>query len=58
MATRIETSQRRRELYDSLRRSCRDGSLRQGQLLPSVRELAQQYQISVKLVCATLAVLV
>jgi DNA-binding LacI/PurR family transcriptional regulator len=58
MATRRETIQRRLALNETLRVACRDGLLRSGDMLPSVRELAQQHSVSMKVVCEAIATLV
>ena len=46
MATRREVEQRKAEMRTALRSACQDGAYVQGQLLPPVRELAEQYGIS------------
>ena len=58
MAQRIETGERRRRLSDSLRDAMRDGSMPVGALLPTVRELADKYGLSVFAVSKELQALV
>ncbi|MDR3710745.1 MAG: GntR family transcriptional regulator [Capsulimonadaceae bacterium] len=58
MAQRKTTGERRRSLADSLRRAARDGSLPVGTMLPTVRELSAEYQLSVFAVSKELQVLV
>jgi DNA-binding transcriptional regulator YhcF (GntR family) len=47
MASRRQVEERRAALKDDLRRDCRDGVLEAGRMAPSVRELAQKYELSV-----------
>lgn len=50
MATRLTVQTRRQALYDALKRSCCDGTYAPGAMLPSVRELGEQYEVSVNVV--------
>ncbi len=58
MASRRETEQRRASLRDDLRAACRNGTLAPGEIVPSVRDLADRYEISVKVVRQALEQLV
>jgi len=58
MATRRETKQRQLALHEALRQACREGALQPGELLPSVRELAAQYELSLDVVSQALQKLV
>jgi signal transduction histidine kinase len=44
----------RRALVDDLRQACRDGELRPGDMLPTVRELQERYRLSPRTVTAEL----
>ena len=46
MSARKETAQRKLELLRTLRRASGDGTWRAGEMLPTTRELAQQYGVS------------
>ena len=49
MATRQETQNKRRAMRESIIESCRSGEVRDGDLMPPVRDLARQYGLSVNL---------
>lgn len=58
MATRLETGRRRENLKRELREACSQRRLAPGSLVPSVRELAEQHDLSVNVVCRVLQDLV
>lgn len=49
MATRQETQNKRRAMREDIIESCRSGRIQQGELFPTVRDLARQYGLSVNL---------
>lgn len=58
MTTRREIEQRRHELQAMFRQAHQQGSLKPGEMVPSVRELAERFQISPNIVRQALAHLV
>jgi DNA-binding LacI/PurR family transcriptional regulator len=58
MSTRLETEARYTTLKQNLRNACRQNSIRSSRILPPVRELAAQHNLSVNLVCRALEELV
>lgn len=54
MATRRETNRRKLAMSEALRRACGQGALQPGAMLPSVRELAAQHNLSLDVVSHTL----
>ena len=54
MATRREVQQRKASLKEGLRQSYIDGTLTRGEMAPSLRLLAEQYDVSTKVVTQSL----
>lgn len=50
MATRFDVQARREALHESLKKACQSGDLPPGVMLPSVRELGEQYGVSANVV--------
>ncbi|WP_129664140.1 substrate-binding domain-containing protein [Phytoactinopolyspora endophytica] len=58
MATRRTSERQRQALVEDLRRSCQEGRLRPGDMLPTVRELQEKYRLSPRSVTSELRKLV
>ncbi|WP_162450902.1 substrate-binding domain-containing protein [Phytoactinopolyspora mesophila] len=58
MVSRRTSEKQRQALVDDVRRACRDGELRPGDMLPTVRELREKYRLSPRTVTAELKKLV
>jgi len=58
LASRRTTADRRQSLIDDLRQSIRDGERRPGDMLPTIREFSQRYELSLRTVSQELGKLV
>ncbi|NED94996.1 substrate-binding domain-containing protein [Phytoactinopolyspora alkaliphila] len=58
MVTRRTSERQRQALVDDLRQACREGHLRPGDMLPTVRELQEKYRLSPRTVTSELRKLV